>query len=95
MQGILTEARTGLMFYELNTQDPMGKNPWKRGTSEYTNGSFAGDQNLLSKITEYVNPDAKLAFEDYIQDEGGESASNDIMLPQEGAIKVPNILPDG
>lgn len=89
------------MFYELNTLDPIGKNPWKRGTGEYENGTFAGDQNLFSKITKYLDPNASLAFEDYIEDQSGQAtaaemfASNMTATALQNAISVPNILPDG
>lgn len=64
------------MFFELNTADVFGSNPWKRGEEGAPNGTFHGNQNLLAKITLFLDPDAVLTHEDRIEGDMGVSALN-------------------
>lgn len=49
------------MFYELNSWDPAGRSPWKRGAEGgELNGTFYGDMLILSQITRLVDPNAEL-----------------------------------
>ncbi|KAF5586149.1 fibronectin type III domain protein [Fusarium subglutinans] len=56
-----SDTRKSRMFYELNTWDPLGSSPWKRGAEGgELNGTFYGDMLVLSQITRLVNPNAEL-----------------------------------
>ncbi|WDK20854.1 kinetoplastid membrane protein 11 [Colletotrichum graminicola] len=37
---LMSVFRTGLMFYELNTWDPLGSSPWKRSNDDALKGKF-------------------------------------------------------
>ncbi|KAI1370819.1 hypothetical protein F4677DRAFT_464907 [Hypoxylon crocopeplum] len=54
-----SNTRPRLMFYELNTWDPLDLDPWKRSTNEDPGGTFAGNLDVLAEITKPVDPDAK------------------------------------
>lgn len=83
------------MFYELNTLDPIGNNPWKREPNAYPNSTFAGQANLYSKLEQAMNPDAELEEAENIQQEA--DGKQDLTEPanENAAVPVPNILPDG
>ena len=49
------------MFYELNTLDPYGTNPWKRSDKFAMDGTFAATLNELARLQLLADPDAKLA----------------------------------
>ncbi|RFN46103.1 integrin alpha n-terminal [Fusarium flagelliforme] len=56
-----SNTRRGLMFYELNSWDPSGTIPWKRGSHEgELSGTFYGDMLTLAKITHLMDPNAEL-----------------------------------
>ncbi|KAJ6439023.1 Lipase 1 [Purpureocillium lavendulum] len=48
----------GLMFYELNSWDPLGTTPWKRSNDDPLNGTFNGQQEIYAQITLLMDPDA-------------------------------------
>lgn len=69
-----SNSRKGLMFYELNTWDPMGDTPWKRSDEgEAANGTFRGDVNIFSEITLLVDPEADYMHEDKVEDDASAS----------------------
>lgn len=84
--------RSGLMFYELNTQDPLGSSPWKRSTDGVLDGTVEASQSQLAQITLLMDPDAQLA-------ESGPdtsiSESKLVMKVKTTAIAFPKVLPDG
>lgn len=87
------------MFYELNSQDPLGSSPWKRTNTEYYNGTFEGDVNIFAQITEVLAPDS--AFSN--PEAGSESTdtafkSASVLLAEDDGLDnfpIPNVLPDG
>ncbi|KAJ3467994.1 hypothetical protein MRS44_005558 [Fusarium solani] len=97
-----SNTRPMLMFYELNTKDPWGKNPWKRDIDDHENGTFGGDINVLARAAQYLAPDAEFRHKNLIE-AGSAEPSDD--LPGGGGVtaagkvgditKVFNVLPDG
>ncbi|PNY28627.1 Lipase 1 [Tolypocladium capitatum] len=83
------------MFYELNTLDPLGSNPWKRSAEGSPNGTFVGDENLFARVTLYLDPDAKLVQEHRVQKEAQQASKTQLQNVQAAAIELPNFLPDG
>ncbi|PYI01923.1 fibronectin type III domain protein [Aspergillus sclerotiicarbonarius CBS 121057] len=96
-----SNTRTGLMFYELNTWDPLGRNPYKRSQDNPLNGTFEGSVNQLAQITLLMDPDAKLTDQTFVSDSAADTttealAESKIFLSaQSSDIEVPNLLPDG
>jgi len=90
------------MFYELNTWDLLGLNPWKRSPDDHPEASFEGSVNQYAEITRLVDPNAKLTDQALITEETSASTTNAIFAQSKVAMKVasdsisiPNILPDG
>lgn len=89
--------RPDLMFYELNTWDPLGTTPWKRSVEENLNGTFDSEIDILAAITSVMDPDAQFA----------DSEANTVMIDENTVIAtvqtvaeiakigIPNLLPDG
>ncbi|THC88424.1 hypothetical protein EYZ11_012126 [Aspergillus tanneri] len=94
-----SNTRTGLMFYELNTWDPLGRNPWKRSVDNPLEGTFEGSVNQLAQITLLMDPGAQLSDQALISDASTASITvSDVVLLSSAAvpdIEIPNILPDG
>ncbi|KAI3145381.1 hypothetical protein CBS147326_331 [Penicillium roqueforti] len=94
-------TRTGLMFYELNTFDLGGSNPWKRSVDEVEDGTFEGSVNELAQITLWLDPNAKLSDQSMISDETVASikslAVSKVAPSATDSEKreIPNLLPDG
>ncbi|KAF3392625.1 hypothetical protein F1880_008918 [Penicillium rolfsii] len=100
--GMLYYTGTGLMFYELNTMDAFGNNPWKRSTEEHPEDSFEGSVNQFAEITYLVDPGAKLVEAALVSDDTSTSTASLAVLNV--AFKaatasigsyIPNLLPDG
>lgn len=90
---LLILYRPELMFYELDTLDPWGSNPWKRSTIEHKNGSFSGYMNMFARATEFIAPDVKFREEQRIETTSELKAQQ---AAAQGATEdVPNLLPDG
>lgn len=90
---LLISKRPELMFYELDTFDPWGSNPWKRSTVEHKNGSFSGYMNMFARATEFVAPDVKFREAQRIETTSELEAQQ---AAAQGATEdVPNLLPDG
>lgn len=53
------KARPGLMFYEMNALDVLGKSSWKRSEETHAQDTFAGELNILSWLTTKMDPEAK------------------------------------
>ncbi|KAH6949082.1 SGNH hydrolase-type esterase domain-containing protein, partial [Fusarium avenaceum] len=88
-----SNTRPELMFYELDTLDPWGSNPWKRSTIEHKNGSFSGYMNMFARATEFIAPDVKFREEQRIETTSELKAQQ---AAAQGATEdVPNLLPDG
>jgi hypothetical protein len=93
------------MFYELNTWDIFGSNPWKRSENSHAEDTFEGSVNQLAQIALLIDPDAELADKAMVSDESGAStvstasfaASKMVSLKTTDVTKrlFPNILPDG
>jgi hypothetical protein len=91
-----SNTRAGLMFYELDTLDPWGSNPWKRNTDGVADGTVEAYQNQLAQLSLLADPDAKLNLPDGAQTAQvsafhAEMATADTMTTAE----IPNLLPDG
>ncbi|CAM1510069.1 Fc.00g004040.m01.CDS01 [Cosmosporella sp. VM-42] len=90
-------SETGLMFYELNSWDPAGTTPWKRGVDNPENGTFAGDQSILAQLTLFLDPAAKFRNQDEVEVQ--ETSSGPNLLEGEDDVQVEavlsNLLPDG
>lgn len=90
------------MFYELDTLDPLGTNPWKRSSDELRNGTFKASLDVFAGITLLVDPQAQLTNRDLVQGDNTTAAAvfsefldrttNNV---QSGLVAIPNILPDG
>lgn len=85
----------GLMFYEMNTKDLWGSNPWKRDTHGNPNGTFEGDQDVLAGITQFIDPDATLVQAHRIEDDKSATSNANAEMAQAAVFELPNILPDG
>ncbi|KAK1994046.1 hypothetical protein LX36DRAFT_585117 [Colletotrichum falcatum] len=93
-------VRTGLMFYELNTWDPLGSSPWKRSNDDALQGTFDGEQDILAQVTLLLEPDAELAHQDRIEGDASTAsvtpaADHDVFNTAALDIQVPSFLPDG
>lgn len=90
--------RIPLMFYELNTWDPLGATPWKRSTTGELNGTFAGELDVFAQVTLLMDKNAQ-----FTSQEGNTSATVSSTEVLAGAvsdievagIEVPDLLPDG
>ncbi len=94
-----SNTRTGLMFYELNTWDPMGSNPWKRDSNNRWEGTFEGDINNLAYIAQKLDPSVELRAPWVV-----DSTANSMAAAQSQTMAaaaddsgptIPNFLPDG
>lgn len=89
------------MFFELNTRDPFGGNPWKRSTEEHPEGSFEGSVNQYAQITRLVDPNVQLVDQAMVSDETSTSTASlgvskvSIKAASDSIISIPNLLPDG
>lgn len=86
------------MFYELNTQDPLGTNPWKRDVNDFAAGTFEGTENQLAQIARLMDPDAKLSEQALVVESTDSIASTKMALFSTASladIMIPNLLPDG
>jgi hypothetical protein len=91
------------MFYELNTWDLLGLNPWKRSPDDHPEASFEGSVNQYAEITRLVDPDANLADQAMVSDETSASTAAfaqskvavKVASESDSGISIPNILPDG
>jgi len=102
-----SNTRTGLMFYELNTFDPLGNTPWKRTSASELQGTFMGDLNVYAQITRLMDPESR--FRAPLVDAGQQQtpAQGQVAAaagPQEAAEnddpnlrkrEIPNVMPDG
>ena len=94
-------GRTGLMFYELNTWDLLGRNPWKRSPDDHPEESFEGSVNQYAQITLLVDPNAICTDQAMISDENAAStalfAESKLAttVASDSIVSIPNILPDG
>ncbi|KAL6885245.1 carbohydrate esterase family 3 protein [Trichoderma longibrachiatum] len=93
-----SNTRTGLMFYELNTWDPLGATPWRRSSADPLNGTFHGEQEAFAQITLLLDPHADFTaaeannpFRLAVQPNQTRPAQ-DLELPE---VQIPNLLPDG
>ncbi|KAF5635566.1 integrin alpha n-terminal [Fusarium sp. NRRL 25303] len=90
-----SNTRKGLVFYELNTWDPAGTSPWKRGAEGgELNGTFYGDMLILSQITRLVDPNAELHHDgdDVKKVLAARVAILDYLIP-DGIIKLALVKP--
>lgn len=87
------------MFYELDTWDPLGRNPWKRSQDNPLEGTFEGSVNQFAQITLLMDPKAKFSDQALISDTSTASTAVSEMALLNNAVvsdeEVPNILPDG
>lgn len=84
-------------FYELDTWDPLGSNPWKRSEDHPQDRTFEGSVNEFAQITLLMGPNAELAKQGFISD----AAAADVAVADKLAVsgeladlEVPNVLPD-
>lgn len=87
------------MFYELDTWDLLGRNPWKRSQDNPLEGTFEGSVNQFAQITLLMDPDAKLSDQDFVSDASTDSiVASKMALVEDmsvSGLEIPNILPDG
>ncbi|GAT25369.1 fibronectin type III domain protein [Aspergillus luchuensis] len=95
-----SNTREGLMFYELNTWDPIGSNPHKRSQDRPLEGTFEGSVNEYAEITKLLDPDAQFSKQTSVSDDTTdmtlvESKLSLSAVSESSDIEVPNVLPDG
>ena len=91
-----SNTRSGLMFYELDTLDPLGSNPWKRSTDGVADGTVEGYQNQLAQLTLLADPDVKLNLPDGVQSAQVSALHVEVATADQAAeFEIPNVLPDG
>jgi hypothetical protein len=84
------------MFYEFNLLDPGGSTPWKRSTNGVYDGTFEGDANYLSEVTQLLDPDAELVVETYVDASTAASSHMRVSAVQSTpAVEKRSLLPDG
>jgi hypothetical protein len=87
------------MFYELNTWDPLGLNPWKRSQQNPLQGTFEGSVNEFAQITLLMDPNAQFSDQALMSNTPTASIAASKMALLNNAVvtgvEVPNILPDG
>jgi hypothetical protein len=95
------QYRVGLMFYELNTDDKWGDNPWKRDESAPSlTGTFKGDTNVFAAIVNHLEPEVKFAQEEHIEDSDSSSTMANLLANTKASdvetrSVVEHLLPDG
>jgi hypothetical protein len=84
------------MFYAFDLFNPKFNAPWKRSTNAVYDGTFEGDANYLSEVTQLLDPDAELVVETY-QDESAAISQMKVVTTTEStsAVEKRSILPDG
>ncbi|PGH17920.1 hypothetical protein AJ79_00819 [Helicocarpus griseus UAMH5409] len=97
-----SNSRPLLMFYKLNTRDPMGETPWKRSKDNPLPETFSGSLDTLAEITLLLDPDAKLIHDNQIEGETASEVFHSRLKAIEGAqagegseLEARNLLPDG
>ena len=93
------------MFYELNTWDPFGTNPWKRSTNGDLDSTFIGNLDIYAQITNLVDPGATFKEQTIDTNTTGDPTIPSVQTHAHfdadmgevvvEAVEVPNILPDG
>ncbi|RYP71496.1 hypothetical protein DL771_004751 [Monosporascus sp. 5C6A] len=84
------------VFYELNTADPPGNAPWKRSNHKELQGTFAGDVDILAKITVMMDPDAELVQGDKVETDNTTTPTGGAFVETlEKGIHVEKFLPEG
>jgi predicted transcriptional regulator len=89
------------MFYELNTWDLLGRNPWKRSPDDHPEESFEGSVNQYAQITLLVDPNASFIDQAMISNKTTASTALvaesklAVTVASDTVISIPNLLPDG
>jgi hypothetical protein len=84
------------MFYEFDLTDPRFNTPWKRSNNGVYDGTFEGDANYLSEVTQLLDPDAELVVETYLDASTAASPQIKALAVQStSAIEKRSLLPDG
>jgi hypothetical protein len=85
------------MFYEFDLFNPRFDAPWKRSTDGVYDGTFEGDANYLSEVTQLLDPDASLVVETILDDSATMSTQMKAVTTTDSMLSVEkrNILPDG
>lgn len=90
------------MFYELNTWDPFGTNPWKRSTNGDLDTTFIGNLDIYAQITTLMDPGATFKV-DTIDTDTASNTTNamkqahfdaEVGVMVMAEVEIPNILPD-
>ncbi|RYP70471.1 hypothetical protein DL769_004960 [Monosporascus sp. CRB-8-3] len=91
-----SNTRIRLMFYEMNTADPLGNTPWKRSSHEELQGTFAGDLDIFAQITMMMDPEAELVQGDKVETDNTADPTGAVFIETQGeGIQVEKFLPDG
>ncbi|OQD78925.1 hypothetical protein PENANT_c071G04858 [Penicillium antarcticum] len=99
-----SNGRSGLMFFEMNSMDVFGNNPWKRSLNTVPEASFEGQMNALAQITLLLDPDAEFSQEQYVSDATADSVTTASLMSVKVAaansdadapLQVRSVLPDG
>jgi hypothetical protein len=92
------------MFFELNSFDVFGGNPWKRSLDSAPEDSFEGQMNAIAQVTLLLDPDAKFSQQQYVSEATTNSVTTASLMSVKMAntntddnapIQVRSLLPDG
>nr|UMZ45336.1 hypothetical protein [Paramyrothecium sp.] len=85
-----SNSRDLLMFYELNSWDPLGNTPRKRSNDDPLNDTFQGNVNIFAEITLLADPKAELVHKDKVEGEASTAEIAQVALSEHSkAVAVP------
>ncbi|KAH7006558.1 SGNH hydrolase-type esterase domain-containing protein [Fusarium venenatum] len=92
-----SNTRPDLMFFELNSFDPLGSSPWKRSPGdEYKNGTFEYQLDGLARLAMEMEPEVELVHEDKID---GTAKPMEMAALEDEEIHtndfISSVMPDG
>ncbi|TLD05009.1 uncharacterized protein PgNI_09260 [Pyricularia grisea] len=88
----INEERFGLMFYEMNSLDPLGNSPWKRSLDPLSEGTTESIMNALAELYSLTDDEAVLAGEQQMRLASAEETKINALAD---GLAIPKPLPDG